>query len=63
MCMLFWGGADLFYKKGTDGDDRRSHLKIAVWVGLVMGIFAFALMPFAETPMSLSGIVVSAAKY
>lgn len=37
---LAWGGADLFYKKGTDSKDRYSHVKIAIMVGLVMGIHA-----------------------
>lgn len=62
-CMLFWGCADLFYKKGTDERDRYSHLKIAVWVGLVMGVFAFALMPFAETRFSVAALITSAIKY
>ncbi|HEX7056458.1 MAG TPA: EamA family transporter [Bacilli bacterium] len=35
-----WGGADLFYKRGSDRHDRTSHLKIVVMVGLVMGIHA-----------------------
>lgn len=37
---LAWGGADLFYKKGSDKDDKYSHIKIAVVVGLVMGVHA-----------------------
>lgn len=37
---LAWGGADLFYKKGSDSDDKLSHLKIVVMVGLVMGLHA-----------------------
>lgn len=37
---LAWGGADLFYKKGTDSQDKYSHIKIVVIVGLVMGIHA-----------------------
>ncbi|MDY0406135.1 DMT family transporter [Virgibacillus sp. 179-BFC.A HS] len=41
---LAWGGADLFYKKGTDSDDKYSHLKIVVMVGLVMGVHATAYM-------------------
>lgn len=63
ICIFGWGFADLFYKKGTDETDRYSHLKIAVWVGLVMGVAAFALLPFAETPFSLSALVVNAVKY
>ncbi|MBP3041288.1 EamA family transporter [Bacillaceae bacterium Marseille-Q3522] len=35
-----WGAADLFYKKGSDPDDRFSHLKIVIMVGFVMGIHA-----------------------
>lgn len=41
---LAWGGADLFYKKGTDSNDRFSHLKIIIMVGLVMGIHATVYM-------------------
>src|SRR5699024_3975320 len=37
---LAWGGANLFYKKGTDSDDPYSHLKIVTMVGLVMGVHA-----------------------
>ncbi|WP_040951901.1 EamA family transporter [Gorillibacterium massiliense] len=35
-----WGGADLFYKKGSDSGDPLSHIKIVIMVGLVMGIHA-----------------------
>lgn len=41
---LAWGGADLFYKKGSDSQDRYSHLKIVVMVGLVMGIHGTAYL-------------------
>ena len=44
VCMLGWGCADLFYKKGTDDSDRYSHLKIAVWVGMVMGACSLLLL-------------------
>ncbi len=60
---LGWGCADLFYKKGTDETDSHSHLKIAVWVGLVMGVFAIALLPFAETEFSFSSLITNAVKY
>lgn len=39
-----WGCADLYYKKGSDPDDRYSHLKIVIMVGLVMGLHATAYM-------------------
>ncbi|MCK8489884.1 DMT family transporter [Paenibacillus sp. MBLB2552] len=41
---LAWGGADLFYKKGSDSHDSHSHLKIVVMVGLVMGIHGTAYL-------------------
>jgi len=41
---MAWGGADLFYKKGSDSSDRFSHIKIVIMVGLVMGVHAVAYM-------------------
>jgi len=35
---LSWGAADLFYKKGSDSNDKYSHIKIGIIVGIVMGI-------------------------
>ncbi|MBR6270661.1 MAG: EamA family transporter [Lachnospiraceae bacterium] len=60
---LGWGFADLFYKKGTDENDRYSHLRIAVWVGLVMGASAFCLLPFSETSFSIGGLLKNAVRY
>ena len=37
---LLWGTAELFYKKGAQPDEKYSHLKISVWVGVVMGAHA-----------------------
>jgi len=37
---LIWGLAELFYKKGARPEEKYSHLKICVCVGLVMGIHA-----------------------
>ena len=37
---LLWGTAELFYKKGAQPDEKYSHLKICVWVGIVMGAHA-----------------------
>ena len=63
ICLLGWGFADLFYKKGTDEEDSFSHLKIAVWVGLVMGVVAFALLPFSETGLTIKNLIINALKY
>jgi len=40
LTIVFWGIADMYYKKGTDPTDRYSHLKIVFMVGLVMGVQA-----------------------
>ena len=37
---ILWGAAELFYKKGARPDEKYSHLKICVWVGIVMGAHA-----------------------
>jgi drug/metabolite transporter (DMT)-like permease len=41
---LSWAFADLFYKKGNAPNDKSSHIKTVVMVGVVMGIHAFAYM-------------------
>ncbi len=61
--MLGWGSADLFYKKGTDENDPNSHLKIAVWVGIVMGVSSLILLPFTETSFSIGAFFTNALKY
>ncbi len=68
ICLLGWGFADLFYKMGTDEHDRYSHLRIAVWVGLVMGVCALVMMilPFDEelkSPMSFGVLLDNAVRY
>ena len=37
---ILWGTAELFYKKGAQPEEKYSHLKICVWVGVVMGAHA-----------------------
>lgn len=60
---LGWGFADMFYKKGSDEDDKYSHLKIATWVGLVMGAVSIALLIFSEDRISLSDMLINTVKY
>ena len=53
---LLWGTAELFYKKGALPNEKYSHLKICVWVGVVMGIHAvFTLLTkdIGYDPMNL----------
>ncbi len=40
MTFFAWGTADLFYKKGAVENERYSHLKTSIMVGIVMGIVA-----------------------
>ena len=52
MTALAWGGADLFYKKGSDSNDKYSHIKIIIMVGLVMGIHATFYMVIKDIQFS-----------
>lgn len=63
VCMLGWGSADLFYKLGTDEEDRFSHLKLAVWVGLVMGAVSVVLLIVTRPFGSAGELFLSAVKY
>ena len=53
---LLWGTAELFYKKGARPDEQYSHLKICVWVGVVMGahaIFTLLTQNIGYNPVNL----------
>ena len=53
---LLWGAAELFYKKGALPNEKYSHLKICVWVGVVMGahaIFTLLTKDIGYDPMNL----------
>ena len=53
---LLWGTAELFYKKGAQPDEKYSHLKICVWVGIVMGahaIFTLLTQDINYNPINL----------
>ena len=66
---LGWGFADLFYKKGTDENDGHSHLKIAVWVGLVMGVASVIILllpnsvPYMEKTLTVKSFFSDIIKY
>ena len=53
---LLWGTAELFYKKGAQPDEKYSHLKISVWVGIIMGahaIFTLLTQDIGYNPVNL----------
>ena len=41
---IIWGLAELFYKKGARSEEKYSHLKICICVGIVMGIHAIFVL-------------------
>ena len=43
---LIWGITDIFYKKGSSPEEKYSHLKICIFVGLVMGVHAATVLLF-----------------
>lgn len=63
ICLFGWGLADIFYKKSSDEKDKYSHLKISIWVGLVMGVCAIVLLPFSESSFSGTSLLINAIKY
>lgn len=63
ICLAGWGLADFFYKKSSDADDRYSHLRLTVWVGLVMGLTALVLFPRMESGMRLADIPAGMLRY
>ncbi len=56
--MLAWGAADLFYKKGADENDKYSHLKTTMIVGLVMGLHAAFMLLFGDMNYDFSNILI-----
>ena len=53
---VLWGAAELFYKKGARPDEKYSHLKICVWVGIIMGahaIFPLLTQDIGYNPINL----------
>ena len=41
LATFFWGLSDVSFKKGTDSNDRYSHLRILIMIGFMMGLQAF----------------------
>lgn len=56
--MLAWGAADLFYKKGADENDKYSHLKTSMMVGVVMGIHALYTLIFGDIGYDFKNLLI-----
>ncbi len=55
--MLAWGTADLFYKKGNESEERFSHLKTSIMVGLVMGAHAIITLLTSDIGYDFRNII------
>ncbi len=53
VAILFWSGSDFFSKLGSRPDDKNSHWKMVMAVGLVMGLHASYEVFIAGTPFSM----------
>ena len=63
---VLWGTAELFYKKGARPDEQYSHLKICVWVGVVMGlhaVYTLLTQDIGYNPMNLLAYLPVSAFY
>ncbi len=58
LTMLAWGTADLFYKKGADENERFSHLKTSIMVGLVMGAHAVFMLVFSDVGYDFLNLII-----
>lgn len=57
IAMLCWSGSDLFSKMGSRPDDKFSHWKMVMAVGLVMGLHAMYEIFVGGVEITLSAIV------
>ncbi len=57
IALLCWSGSDLFSKMGTKLNDKLSHYKVGIAVGLVMGIHAIYEITLGGVPFAFSDII------
>lgn len=57
LTFIFWGLADLFYKKGNESNNKYSHLITGMIVGLVMGIHATIYILVTHTNVTLIELI------
>lgn len=55
---LMWGIADFFYKKGNPADDKLSHWRTIIIVGIVMGIHAFIILATNNFVFDFSRLII-----
>lgn len=57
IAMLCWSGSDIFSKIGSRQEDKLSHYKVGIAVGLVMGIHAIYEVTLGGVALTFSDIV------
>lgn len=57
IAMLCWSGSDIFSKIGSKQEDKLSHYKVGVAVGLVMGAHAIYEVVIGGVPITFSDII------
>lgn len=57
VALLCWSGSDLFSKIGSKPDDKHSHLKMVMAVGLVMGLHALYEIVIVGTPITMGDFI------
>lgn len=57
IAMLCWSGSDIFSKIGSKQDDKLSHYKVGIAVGLIMGLHAIYEVVIGGVPLSFSDII------
>ena len=57
IAMFCWSGSDIFSKIGSKQEDKLSHYKVGIAVGLVMGIHALYEVAIGGVPLSFSDII------
>lgn len=57
IAMLCWSGSDIFSKIGSRQDDKLSHYKVGIAVGLVMGLHALYEIGVRGVPFQFSDII------
>lgn len=57
IAMLCWSGSDIFSKVGSRQEDKLSHYKVGIAVGLIMGLHALYEIIFGGVSLTLSDII------
>lgn len=58
IAMLFWSGSDLFSKIGSKPEDKYSHWKMVITVGITMGIHALYMIFIKGVEFNISSIII-----